>query len=547
MKIQKLILLLCSLPVAVVAHAQGLEKSTLLKPTPDSWPSLNGNYSANRFANLKSINDKNVQNLSLAWTSQVTGGTPTEAHGRGNGTVHVGGSPLLVNGVLYFTATDNGWAVDARTGRVLWHYYRESKGDEPVTANKGFGMWGNYLYMITRDNFLVSLDARSGAELWVKPVSDPKQFYFSTMAPMVVGNHIIIGTGGDSLDLKGFLQARDPETGEIQWTTYSVPKKGEPGFETWPDEYGSLHGGGGPWVQGAYDPETNLYIYGTANPNPVFAGTSRKGDDLYTSTMIAVNVDTGKIAWHYQVSPHDTHDWDASVSCILIDGTIQGKPRKLVAQASRNGMFIVLDRITGKPVVHVPFIDTITWLKGFDDKGQPIADPAKEPSVGGTLVWPSSGSATNWPPTTFSPQTGLFYVSTDEGYGLFYISDTDEHPEGWAGIQSRLAPPGPNSIKALDYKTGKLVWRHIWPTGGGFVGLMSTAGNLLFASNGNDLVAFNAANGNILWHAGLIAPPNAAISYMLDGKQYVFTIAGSTLYSFVMNEPAGESQHSLSK
>ena len=542
MTMRKLFLLLCSFSMGALAQDPGLTKGTLLKPTPDSWPSLNGNYDANRFSNLKSLNDQNVQNLSLAWTSQVTGGTPSTSRGRGGNGVRVGGSPLLVNGVLYFTATDNGWAVDARTGRVLWHYYRESKGDEPVTANKGFGMWGNYLYMITRDNFLVSLDARTGAERWVKPVSDPKQFYFSTMAPIVIGNHILIGTGGDSLDLAGFLQARDPETGEVQWTTYSVPRKGEPGFETWPDEYGSLHGGGGPWVQGAYDPETNLYIYGTANPNPVFAGSSRKGDDLYTSTMMAVNADTGKIAWHYQVSPHDTHDWDASVSCILIDGTIGGKPRKLVAQASRNGMFVVLDRITGKPVVHVPFIDTITWLKGFDSKGQPIADTEMEPSVGGTLVWPSSGSATNWPPPTYSPQTGLFYVSTDEGYGLFYLSDTDEHPEGWAGIQSRLAPPGPSSIKALDYKTGKIAWRHNWPTHGSFVGLMSTAGNLLFASNGNDLIAFNAAKGNILWHAGLIEAPNAPITCMLDGKQYVFTIAGSTLYSFVLNAPATKAQ-----
>jgi acido-empty-quinoprotein group A len=514
----------------------GADKNMLLHPPPDSWPTHHGDYSGRRFSKLKTINDTNVQDLSLAWMSQITGGTPTARAGRGAATVRVGGSPLLVNGIFYFTANDNAWAVDARTGRVMWHYYREATGPEPVTANKGFGMYGNWLYYISRDNFLISLDATTGAQRWIQPVSDPKQYYFSTMAPMIIGNHVIIGTGGDSLDLSGFLQARDPETGEIQWTHYNTPRAGEPGIETWPSEYASTHGGGGAWVQGAYDPELNLYYYGTANPNPVYAPQSRKGADLYTSSIIALNPDTGKMAWYFQVSPHDTHDWDAATDMVLINGLIDGKPRKLIASASRNGYFVVLDRTTGKYITSAPYIDTVNWSEGLDSRGQPIPNPEKEPSLGGVIVSPAEGGATNWPPPSFSPQTGLFYVASSEGYGIFYLTDTDDHPEGYGGIRDQVA--GAGGLRALDYKTGKTVWKHEWPAGGAAVGILSTAGNLVFTSNANNLIAFNAANGKILWHTQLLSAPNAPITYELDGKQYVFVIAGDILYTFVLNQPA---------
>lgn len=529
-------LVLVFAPAAILA--QGVTDSMLLHPPANSWPTHHGDYSARRYSSLKLINDTNVQNLSLDWESRVTGGTPAEepANPRGNN-VRVAGSPLLVNGMLYFTANDNAWGMDARTGRIMWHWYRESTGPEPVTSNKGMGMYGNWLYFITRDNNLVSIDATTGAQRWIVPVADPRQYYFSTMAPIVIKNHVIVGTGGDSLDLSGFVQAHDPETGEIQWTHYDTPREGEPGFDTWPNEYAAAHGGGGAWVQGAYDPALNLYYYGTANPNPVYAPQSRKGADLFTSSIIAINPDTGKMAWYYQASPHDTHDWDAACDTVLIDGTINGKPRKLLAQASRNGYFFVLDRTNGKKVVAVPFVDTLNWSKGLDSRGEPIPNPEKEPSLGGSLAWPNAGSATNWPPPSFSPETGLFYVGTGEGYAVFYLTDTDEHPEGYAGIESSLGE-GPGSIKALDYKTGKIVWRHDWPAGGDAVGLLSTAGNLLFAGNESDLVAFNARNGKILWHAGLLASPNAPMTFMLDGKQHILVFGGDTAYNFVLNVPA---------
>ena len=216
----------------------------------------------------------------------------------------------------------------------------------------------------------------------------PKLDYTSTVAPVVVGNHILVGIGGDHLDNPGFLESRDPETGALQWKWWTTPRKGEPGIETWPNEYASAHGTGQAWMPGTYDPELNLYIVGTGNPNPVMAEKSRKGDNLYTCSIVAINPDTGKMVWYFQPSPHDTHDWDAVETPVMFDGVIDGQPRKLVAQASRNGYFFVLDRATGKNIVTAPFIDTLNWAKGLDAKGQPIPDPAKYPDHGWRAGFP---------------------------------------------------------------------------------------------------------------------------------------------------------------
>src|SRR5262249_54054911 len=232
-------------------------------------------------------------------------------------------SVLQVNGILYFSTPDNAWAMDARDGRELWHYYWKTKGGTHI-GNRGLGMWGNWLFMETPDNYLVSLDARTGKERWHKEIADFNQQYFSTPAPIVVDNHVLVGTGND-LDAPGFLQSYDPETGDRQWIFYTVPMKaGDPGIETWPSLDAAQHGGGQVWIPGVYDVESKLYIFGTGNPTPGYTGAGRKGDNLFTCTLIAVNVDTGKMVWHYQTSPHDTHDWDSSQTPILIDGVING-------------------------------------------------------------------------------------------------------------------------------------------------------------------------------------------------------------------------------
>ena len=519
-------LLLVLLPV--VSGAQGLDPKALLKQPPNAWPTYNGDYSGRRFSPLKQINASNVQNLSLAWAARFSGGGPAG--------VTIKATPLLVNDFLYFTAPNNVWAADVRTGRELWHYaYPANTGS--TIGNRGVGIYENWLFFESPDSHLVSLDARTGKERWKVEIADPKLDYTSTVAPVIIGNHVILGIGGDHLDNPGFIQARDPETGALQWKMNTTPRKGEPGIETWPDEYASAHGTGQPWMPGTYDPELNLYYFGTGNPNPVMAEKSRKGDNLYTCSIVALNPDTGKMVWYYQVSPHDVHDWDAEETPVLIDGTIDGKPRKLLAQASRNGFYFLLDRTNGQHLVTEPIIDTINWTSGLNKNGAPIANPAKYPSTDGVLVSPASGGATNWPMPSFDPQTGLLYVGTTRSYSMFYLTDTDARPEGWAGVDRQAGSEG-GALLAIDYKTGKPTWRHDWPSGNGVVSMLTTAGNLLFTSNGNNVIAFNPADGKILWHAGLTASPSAGmITYMIDGKQYLLVAAADTLFAFAVNAP----------
>jgi len=516
--------------VALTATAQeGLNPATLLKQPTDAWPTYNGDYSGRRFSTLTQINSSNVHTLSLAWASRFTGAAGAVA-------VQIKSTPLMVNGILYFTAPNHVWAVDARDGHQIWHYqYPPNTGS--TIGNRGVGMYGNWLFFESPDSNLISLDARTGKERWKVQIANPKLDYTSTAAPIIVGNHVLTGIGGDHLDNPGFLESHDPETGALQWKWFTTPRKGEPGIETWPDEYAAAHGTGQTWIPGSYDPELNLYILGTGNPNPVMADQSRKGDNLYTCTIVALNPDTGKMVWYFQATPHDTHDWDASETVVLIDGTINGQPRKLVAQANRNGYFFVLDRATGKNVLSVPFINTLNWSKGLNAKGNPIPDPAKDPTPDGVLVSPASGGGTNWQSPSFSPDSGLFYVGSNRPYSMFYKTDTDAHPQGWGGLDTGAGGEG-GALLALDYKTGKIVWRHDWPSGSGVNHIMSTAGKLVFTSNGSNLIAFHPDNGKILWHAGLTASPTAGpITYLLEGKQHLLVAAGDSLYDFVVNQP----------
>jgi len=294
------------------------------------------------------------------------------------------------------------------------------------------------------------------------------------------------------------------------------------------------HGGGMTWGTTTYDPQLNLIYFGTGNPQPVIAGKGRPGDNLYTESIVAVNPDTGKFKWAFQSSPHDTHDWDAIQTPVLIDGVIDGKPRKLLAQASRNGYFFVLDRETGKNVVTTTFAKT-NWAKGLDAKGQPIPDPAKEPQLDGALVSPNQAGAANWPPPSFSPSTGLFYVNATNAYSVYYIYDNEAKPEGWGG--NDRGGHSESMLEGIDYKTGKVKWSHKWEgPGGPRNGVLSTAGNLVFASDmSNNFVALNATTGEPLWHCTLnTGMSNAPISYELDGTQYVVIAAGDTMYAFAM-------------
>jgi alcohol dehydrogenase (cytochrome c) len=404
-------------------------------------------------------------------------------------------------------------------------------------------MWRNYLFFVTPDDYLISLDARTGKERWHKEIANFNQQYFLTSAPVVVENHVIVGTGND-LDSPGYLSSFDPESGDLQWTFYSVPMNpGDPGLETWKDLDAARNGGGHPWLPGVYDPETRLYIFGTGNPTPAYMSAPRgEGlDNLYTCAIVAVNVDTGKMAWYFQTSPHEMHDWDSAQTPVLVDGTIDGKPRKLVVTASRNGYYFTLDRRTGERLVTSQFSGTVNWAKGLNDKGQPVRDPAKDHHVGGALVSSANGGATNWPPAAFSPDTGLLYVPTAENYAMYYLTELD--PRGAMGLGGKEevgVGGGGTYLSAIDYRTGKTAWKHRFRTavgdGRGGPGLLVTAGRLLFGGDpSGNFVAFDPATGKQLWHARLAANvSNAPQTYLVGGKQHVLVAAGDTLYAFAL-------------
>jgi alcohol dehydrogenase (cytochrome c) len=541
-----------------IAQSDGVTQADLLKPLKDSWLTYNGDYTGKRYSALTQVNRTTVKQLTLAWMSQVTPGVEapqpggpgrrpsrdaphTIIGGEGPGNISIRGgslkcSVLEVNGILYLTSPDNAWAMDARDGHELWHYYWKTRGATHI-GNRGFGMWGNYLYMETPDDYLVSLEAKTGKERWHKVIADMDEGYFSTPAPIVIGNHVLVGTGND-IDSPGFLQSFDPETGDLQWKHYTVPmQKGDPGADTWASLDAARHGGAQAWITGAYDPETKLYIFGTGNPTPAFTtGTRGEKDNLFTCSLIAVNVDTGKMAWYYQTSPHDMHDYDSAQTPVLVNGMFHGKMRKMVLTAARNGYFFALDRVTGEHLVSTKYGLMTNWADGFTPAGGPKRDPSKDATVAGSLVSPNSDGTVNWEPPAFSPQTGLLYVSEDDSYAIFYLTDTD--PRGSMGLGGReedQVGSGGSYLTAIDYKTGKAVWRHHYYRPGGGGGVLATAGGLVFAGDGSgSLVAHDAATGKPLWNTRIGEVSNAPQTYMLDGHQYVICATGTMLWSFML-------------
>jgi alcohol dehydrogenase (cytochrome c) len=550
---------ICAIPGLAAAGSP----NPSLPPLGDSWPTYSGDYSGQRYSALTQINQANVKNLTLAWVARLTGGMDAGGGGilappvppqivggeaaeavvtggvfSSASPISVRGAVLQVNGVLYASAPDNAWAIDARTGTVLWHYYWKTKGGTH-TANKGMGIYKDWLFLETADDYLVSLDARTGKERWHKEIESFPEQYFSEAAPIVIGNHVLVGAGND-MDEPGSLRSVDPETGELQWKFHTTPMNaGDPGSDTWPNLEAARHGGGNVWVTGSYDPDTHLFIFGTGNPAPAYGSDARKGDNLFTCSLVAVNVDTGKMAWYYQTSPHDTHDWDSAQTPVLVDAQFNGKPRKLVLQATRNGHFFVLDRVTGEHLLTTRFTPWAKWVKQINERGQPVRDPSKDASVGGVIL--SLDGWTNWPPPSFSPQTGLFYLRGFESYGVLYYTETDPRGAmGMGGVSRGGQVSLGSSIRAIDYQTGKVVWEHPFETGQGLLGvigtgLLNTAGKILFAADqGENLVAFDSEHGKPLWHTRLHGVSNGPETYMLDDHQYVMVAAGDTIYAFTL-------------
>jgi len=519
-----LLLLLAALRVPSLA-AQGLDPSALLKPdATDTWPTYNGDYSGKRYSTLDQINAGNVNQLTLAWIYRT--------HGQA-----IKATSLEVNNILYFTVPDNIYAIDARFGQPIWHFERKVAGDH--IGHRGVAMYKDRLYFTTSDAHLLCLTAKDGKVVWDIVLADDKLGYFATMAPIVIRDHIIAGVSGDSTDIRGVLTSVDPETGKVQWRWYTEPDSGQPGSETWPNADALLHGGGMTWMTGTYDPELNLLYWGTGNPNPVLVGDSRPGDNLFTCSIVALNPDTGKLQWTFQPSPHDVHDWDAVQTPILFNRDYQGKQRKLLAQASRNGFYFLLDRSTGEHLATNQFIDQ-TWASGVDAKGRPIARPEATPTSDGALVEPGSDGATNWMAPSFDPQTGLFYVMARRIISVFYRT-VDGKVEGWGGRDRNLYMD--STLRALDYKTGKIVWNHELGEGEDTAGILTTAGHLLFtADHLGNLLALDPATGKTLWNLNVGEHVVASLmTYEIFGRQYIIVPVGDTMYAFSLPEkPEGK-------
>ena len=549
-------------PPPANADVGGLDPMDVIKkPLADQWTSYSGDMSGKRYSQLKHVNTSTVKNLSLKWVTPLTTGcgptgraaaaaggfgggrgggggpaAPINVGGLGTGDANncgparLGGGILFVDGVIYASAPSNVYAIDARDGTVLWHYYWKTRGGTSL-ATRGLGMWRNYIYFELNDDWVVCLDARTGKEVWKHEIAPFDQQYFSSNAPMVIKDHVLVGTGND-LDAPAFLKSLDPRTGAVQWILYSTPQNaGEPGLETWASLDAARHGNGATWIPGSYDPETNLYLYGTGNPTPAYTQGRGEGDNLFTSSLLAVDVDTGKMKWYFQTSPHDTHDWDSTQTPILADMPFGGRTRKLVMTATRNGYFFVLDRTNGQHLLTSKLGLVNNWATGLDAKGQPKRNPHKDATIAGSLV---NADVLNYPPPTFSPDTGLFYVHEQNSMRISYLMEPD--PRGSMGLGGTSG--GGNLswgtyIIAVDYKTGKVTWRK--ELNGGSVGLLSTAGGLLFLSNGPNVEAWDAATGKGLWYSQIGGLSSPAETFMLDGKQHLLFTGNAGMYLFVLN------------
>jgi alcohol dehydrogenase (cytochrome c) len=496
------------------------------------WLTFGGNYSNQRHSPLTQITPANVSRLVPQWTFQT--GT------LGNFET----TSLLRDNVLYVTGPQNvAWALDARTGRQIWRYRRELPATGLTACcglvNRGFGVLGDKLFMTTLDAHLLALDMKTGAIAWDATLEDYKVGYASTIAPLVVKDKVIVGVAGGEYGIRGFIDAYDAKTGKRAWRFYTIPGAGEPGNNTWAGDSWKT-GGAGIWVTGAYDPEQNLVFYGTGNPGPDYHSESREGDNLYSASVVALDADTGKIRWHYQFTPHDVHDWDATEVPILGDVTIAGQLRKVLMFANRNGFYYTLDRTTGKVIVAKPFVTT-TWAKEIDHDGRPVMLPGHTPDEKGSLTCPDITGGTNFWPPTFDPSTQTFFVNAREVCATFYAWKPEFTPgDRFTGgaAQRAQGPDTPvfGALRAINPATGEPKWefRYITPS---TAGLLTTASGLIFSGDGEgNLLAIDSRGGKLLWHYQMGAPMHGTspITYMLDGRQHVLVPAGTAITAWAL-------------
>jgi alcohol dehydrogenase (cytochrome c) len=521
--------LLCALAFSCAAtYAQVPYKRIVAADSePSTWVTYSGNYQAQRFSQLSQINPQNVGQLKPTWIYQM----------RNPGIVET--SPIVVDGVMYITEPPStATALDVRTGRPLWTYKPSIPSDVIIIGsppvNRGVAILDNTVFFGTVNCHLIALDAKTGIVRWDIVVDDNKKGYYVTAAPLAIDGKLIIGVSGAETGIRGFIDAYDPKTGKRLWRTWTVPRKGEPGSESWGGD-SAQHGGGSTWVTGSYDPELNLIYWGTGNPAPDWNDDTRPGDNLYTCSLLALDANTGKIKWHFQFTPHDVHDWDATEVPILFDAQVNGRARKIVSMANRNGFFYVLDRQTGEFLSATAYVKQ-NWTDGMDAKGRPFARRDADPKTAGTLVYPAITGGANYYSPSYSPKTALFYQAAREMGGVYFKGDA-EYKDGTAytggGGDNKNGDDAYGAIRALEGTTGKLRWefRLVTPP---MAGVLSTAGGLVFggAEEGN-FFALDAENGKPLWELQLGGTIRASpMSFAIDGKQQVAISAGSSLFVF---------------
>jgi PQQ-dependent dehydrogenase (methanol/ethanol family) len=509
----------------------GVPFADVANPKPGSWPTYDGNQSGNRFSPLKQIDTSNVDHLAPKWMFTIPGAPRA---------LEV--TPVVVDSVMYVTSVNEAYALDARSGREIWHYSRPRSqglaGDAASGINRGVAVLGDRVFMVSDNAHLFALHRFTGQLIWDVEMADSRQNYGSTSAPLVVNDLVIAGVSGGDEGVRGFLDAYKASTGERVWRFWTIPAPGEPGSETWSGR-ALEHGCGSTWLTGTYDPETRLLYWPTGNPCPDYNGDERKGDNLYTASVLALDPVVGKLKWYYQFTPHDLHDWDATETPVLVDAQFRGQPRKLMLQGNRNGFFYVLDRVTGKVLLAEPFVKKITWASGIGPDGRPKLLPGNEPTVEGQLVCPAVAGAANWPSTAYSPATGLYYMFAEESCNIYTKNDQWwEAGKSFYGGGTRRAPGDAVSgkfLKAIDIQTGKIAWE-IPDIGGGILasGLMATAGGLIFYGDGNGaFIAADAKNGKLLWHFNTGQSwKGGPMTYTVDGNQYIGMAAGSTILAF---------------
>jgi alcohol dehydrogenase (cytochrome c) len=495
------------------------------------WPTYHGQYSGNRYSALQQISKSNVARLAPAWIFPLVNTAPLQA------------TPIVVNGVMYVTSANECYALDAGSGRQIWHYQRRRTtnlvGNAAGGINRGAALAGERVFMVTDSDHIIALNRSTGKLLWDTEMADWRQNYNGTTAPLAVGGLVISGTSGGDEGARGFVAAFDQATGKEVWRFWTVPKPGEPGSETWKGD-DINHPSAATWLTGTYDPQLDTLYWPTGNPGPDLSGDGRGGDNLYSSSIIALDAPTGKLKWFYQFTPHNVWDWDATEPPVLVDAAWNGQNRHLLLQANRNGFFYVLDRTNGKLLLAKPFVKKLTWAREIGADGRPVMNPNQEPTAAGNKICPSLEGATNWFSTSFLPATGLFYVQTLEKCGVY--TKTPMRWKAGAGYFGGSFEGAPNDsprkvLRAIDIGTGNTAWElpQTGPANSWGGALATASGLVFFGEDSGALMAVDASTGKPLWQFQANQTWKASpMTYVFDGKQYVAVASGSVVVSFAL-------------